>query len=451
LPFWFHPLPIRRVERESTDAASSVLDVPAELRDAFSYEAGQFLTFRVWVDDQPHLRCHSMSSSPAVDSELQVTVKRVPGGVVSNWMNETLAPGHVVEATRPAGVFCLGPGDGDVVAFSAGSGITPVFSLLKAALSTTSRRVRLLYANRDRDAVIFGAELDVLVERYRGRLEVVHHLDVERGFVDADALGPFVEATPGAEFYVCGPTPFMDLVEGALSAHGVDAAHIHIERFTPASPPGPPATSDGAEGPAASETGSTTARVTVELDGRTDTVDHHPGTTILQTARQMGMTPPFSCESGSCATCMAKLVEGAAEMHVNNALTDDEVADGWVLTCQAVPARRRCTSSTGTGRPDHGAIAHGRNHRHRAGARPVRRRHDQGRHRGRHDVFTPDGTYSAFGSTYALADFPTLVNAAPKGLFLTGTPALELDGDTGTGEQPLCFVDQTNHEIRIGW
>ena len=118
----------------------------------FAYEAGQFCTFRVRIDDRVLLRCYSMSSSPAVDTELKVTVKRTPGGVVSNWMNDELTEGDTLEATRPAGVFRLGPSPGDLVAFSAGSGITPVLSLVKTALATTTRRVRLLYANQHRDA-----------------------------------------------------------------------------------------------------------------------------------------------------------------------------------------------------------------------------------------------------------------------------------------------------------
>ncbi len=229
----------------------------------------------------------------------------------------------MVEASPPAGVFRLRPGERDVVAFAAGSGITPVFSLVKTALATTSRRVRLLYANRDRDATIFRAELDALAATHPDRLAVVHHLDVERGFVDADAITPFAA---DADHYVCGPPPFMDVVEATLLARGVAAADIHIERFTPAPPP---EAAEPAEAPS--------AQVTVELDGRTATVDHHPGTTILQTARQMGMSPPFSCESGNCATCMARLVEGEVTMHVNDVLTDDEVAEGWILTCQSVP------------------------------------------------------------------------------------------------------------------
>jgi len=323
----FHPLPIARVVRETADASSFVLDVPADLEHAFAYKAGQFVTHRVWIDGEPHLRCYSMSSSPDVDDEFRVTVKRVAGGVVSNWMLDTLAEGDVIETTCPAGVFCLPPGDGDVVAFAGGSGITPVFSLLKTTLATTSRHVHLLYANRDRESTIFAAELDRLVERYPDRLDVAHHLDVERGFIEAGTVRPLAAIAADASYFICGPPPFMDIVEGTLLDHDVDRSRIHIERFTPAEPTPPPSSSDTQRG----------CRVTIELGGRTDTVDHHPGTTILQTAREMGMSAPFSCESGSCATCMARLVEGEVEMFVNNALSDDELEEGWVLTCQSVP------------------------------------------------------------------------------------------------------------------
>jgi ferredoxin-NADP reductase len=321
-------LRIARIVRETPEASSFVLEVPAELETAFAYRAGQFCTFRVRIDDEPHFRSYSMSTCPDVDGELHVTVKRVAGGVVSNWMIDTLSPGDVIEASCPAGVFCLGPGDEDVVAFAAGSGITPVFSIVKKALATTSRRVHLLYANRDRESTIFAAELDLLAERYRDRLALVHHLDIEQGFVDSDSVRPFAGIAANAEYFICGPAPFMDIVEATLVGHGVDDARIHIERFTPPEPSQrPEQASEVANG----------SKVTIELAGRTDTADHHPGTTILQTARQLGMSPPSSCESGNCATCMAKLIEGEVTMSVNDALTDDEVAEGWVLTCQAVP------------------------------------------------------------------------------------------------------------------
>ncbi len=324
----FHPLGIARVVRETADASSFVLDVPEELRPVFAYEAGQFCTFRVRVDGRVHLRCYSMSSAPAVDPELAVTVKRTPGGVVSNFMLDHLAAGDIVEVTRPAGVFCLTAGGGDLVAFAAGSGITPVHSLLKSALTTTPRTVRLLYANRDLDAAIFAPELDALSAQHGGRLRVSHHLDVECGLVQPGAVRDFAGVDGDADFYICGPGPFMDVVERALQSTAVPADRIHMERFTP---------TEQAPEPLPLFPAAVGSRITIELSGRTDAADHRPGTTILQTARQLGMSPPFSCESGSCATCMARLVDGTVTMHVNNALTADEVAEGWVLTCQSVP------------------------------------------------------------------------------------------------------------------
>jgi 3-ketosteroid 9alpha-monooxygenase subunit B len=324
----FHSLRVGRVVRETADATSFTLEVPAELATTFAYEAGQFCTFRVWVEDRAYVRCYSMSSSPAVDPELRVTVKRTPGGVASNWMNDHLSAGDLVEVTRPAGLFRLGEGRGDLVAFVAGSGITPVLSLVKTALATTSREVRLAYANRDRESVIFGSEIDELSRRNDGRFAVSHHLDAEQGLIGPDEIRAFAGDAPGTDYYVCGPEPFMAVVEESLLAHGVDTLNIHIERFTlePWTP----------EPEAPDETAAAT-RVTIDLDGRTETTEYRPGTTILQTARQMGMAPPFSCEAGSCATCMARLVEGSASMHVNNALTPEEIEEGWVLTCQALP------------------------------------------------------------------------------------------------------------------
>jgi ferredoxin-NADP reductase/ferredoxin len=380
----FHRLRVARVVRETPDAASFVLEVPPELGGAFAYQAGQFCTFRATVGDRQHFRCYSMSSSPAVDGELQVTVKRVPGGLVSNWMVDGLAEGSVVEASCPAGVFCLAPTDRDLFAFAGGSGITPVFSLLKTALATTARRTHLLYANRDRGSVIFGAGLDRLVADHGHRLRVAHHFDTDSGFATEDEVRAFLGGATDADCYICGPQPFMDVVERALRAEGVPEDRVHIERFTPpatsdlaagGAPPGPPVPSAppaarstpapraapaaapvpapaaapapepaaapgpelaAAPGPELAAT-AVTAEVTVEVDGRTGSVAHRAGTTILQAARQLGLSPPSSCEAGNCATCMARVVEGSADMRVNNALTEEEVAAGWVLTCQAVP------------------------------------------------------------------------------------------------------------------
>lgn len=324
----FHRLRVERIVPETADACTVVLDVPEELRALFAYEAGQFCNLRVEVEGESHVRCYSMSSAPEVDDRLAVTVKRVPDGVVSNWICDHLAVGDPLEVSPPSGFFQLTPVDDHVVALAAGSGITPVHSLVKTALATTERRVRLLYANRDRNSVIFGAELAALADRYPGRLRVVHRYDDEHGLVDAETVRAFVGESDGAQFYICGPAPFMEAVEQTLLATGADPTQLHIERFTPAElPPRAPVADEAA----------TATRVTIELGGRIETAEHHPGTTVLQTARQMGMAPPFSCESGSCATCMARLVEGSVSMYVNNALTPDEVDEGWILTCQSVP------------------------------------------------------------------------------------------------------------------
>lgn len=315
----FHPLRVARVVAETDDARSFVLDVPPSLADTYAYRSGQFCTFRFAVDGRTHLRSYSMSSAPAVDDELQVTVKRVPGGVISNWMHDHVTEGSVVEVTPPAGAFLLPDGAGDVAAFAGGSGITPVLSIVKTVLATTGRRVRLLYANRDEGSIIFRRLLDDLAG---DRLEVVHHLDAVDGFVDAAVVRRTLEATTDPEVLICGPAPFMAIVEQAVD---VPPERIHLERFVPA------------EVVLDEHEGEGTTSVTIELDRKKATADYRPGTTLLQTARQLGMSPPSSCESGNCATCMAKVVEGSAMMHVNDALTPDEVEEGWVLTCQAVP------------------------------------------------------------------------------------------------------------------
>lgn len=330
----FHSVRVARVVTETADAVSLVLDVPDDLRSTYEYASGQFCTFRVVVDGATLLRCYSMSSAPGIDDALTVTVKRVPDGRVSNWINDHVSDGDEIDVTPPAGVFCLDDQAGDLLLFAAGSGITPIFSLLKTALTTSDRNIRLLYANRDRDSTIFRAELEALVAAHGDRVTLTDHLDVDSGFVDAAVVaGTLADGdAAGSTAYVCGPTPFMDLVEDALLTAGVAPDRINIERFTPAEDPTPTDDGAGADGPATDG-----IELTIELDGRIETTAHRAGTTILQTARQLGMDPPYSCESGSCATCMGRLREGTVTMHTNDALSDEEVEEGWILTCQSVP------------------------------------------------------------------------------------------------------------------
>jgi ferredoxin-NADP reductase len=324
----FHPARIIRVIQETPDTRTYVLDA------AFGYRAGQFLTFRVGGT----LRSYSMSSCPDTDPELMTTVKRVPGGVVSNWMHDNLRPGDTVEVTTPAGVFCLREAARDacpLIAFAGGSGITPIISLAKNALATTGRRVRILTANSGPESVIFAAALAELAARYPGRLDVRHHLDRDRGFVTAGEVHEFVGGDRGADFYLCGPPPFIDLVENALVAGGADPEQILVERF------GTDASGAGfAVGAEPAEAGGT---ITIVLDRDRRTVARHAGETLLESARRAGLVPPFSCEAGNCATCIAQVTEGEVKMRVNNALDADEVADGWVLTCQGEPATPNVT------------------------------------------------------------------------------------------------------------
>jgi ferredoxin-NADP reductase len=327
----FHPVRITRITDEAPDVRTFTLDAP------FPYRAGQFLTFRACGA----LRSYSMSSSPDTDGEVCVTVKRVPGGLVSEWMHRELKAGDILEATRPAGAFCLREEAGSraLVAFAGGSGITPVYSLVKSALATTTRPVRLLTAHRDRESAIFSASLDALALRHTARFRVRHHLDDRDGLVTADEIRAVAGEQPRqSDFYVCGPAPFMGLVERTLAGAGVRPDRIVVERFTPAaSVPVEPVPAD-ADAPA-TEPGT----VTVGLRGQRRTVPQRPGETLIQTARRAGFAPPFSCESGDCATCMALLRSGEVKMRVNNALDADEVAEGWVLTCQAEPTSPEVT------------------------------------------------------------------------------------------------------------
>ncbi len=322
----FAPIRVKQVVRETPDAVSLILDIPESYSQRFRYRPGQFLTLRVEVAGREHRRCYSMSSSPVLAEDLRITVKRDPGGVVSNWLNDIAAAGVEIHASVPEGRFVLGESDRELVAFAGGSGITPVFSLIRSALAGTARPVRLFYANRSRDSVIFGEALALLAQRHPDRLTVQHHLDEDSGVVQPGQIESFIAASGDAEFFICGPTAFMDTVETAVLATGVSPDRVHLERFKITETPPPAETS--------------TEEVAIVLDRRTTKVPYRAGNTVLQTARMAGLRAPSSCEIGSCGTCMARVVEGSVRMLNNDALTEEEVAEGWVVTCQSLPTSR---------------------------------------------------------------------------------------------------------------
>jgi ferredoxin-NADP reductase len=324
----YHALTVAEVVEETADARSFVLEVPPALEDRFAYAAGQFCTFRATIDGGSVARCYSMSSSPEAGDPLTVTVKRVVGGRMSNWMNDRLAPGDAIDVLVPAGLFVLRALETPIVTFAGGSGITPVLSIVKTALLTSTREIVLVYANRDAQSVIFAEALETLRAGSGGRLSLHHHLDSEKGFLDAAACAELVGDRTGADFYVCGPGPFMDVVEAGLARRGVDPERLFIERFEPPD-----------EAPAAGVESETESLV-VRIRGRKHEVAYQLGESILHAVRRAGLEPPFACEAGTCGTCMALVVEGRAAMRVNNALDADEVEEGYVLTCQAIPTSR---------------------------------------------------------------------------------------------------------------
>jgi 3-ketosteroid 9alpha-monooxygenase subunit B len=325
----FQRAAVTRIIKETADTRTFVL---APQDQPFSYRAGQFCTFRVTVDGEELYRSYSMSSAPETDTELMTTVKRVAGGKVSNWIVDNVVEGDQLTMTRAAGTFVLSPASVPAVpllAFAGGSGVTPILSLAKSALATTDRPVRILCADRDRASVIFEVVMDDLVERYPGRLSVDRHLDAEHGLLDLDAVTKFVGSDTDADCYVCGPEGFMAVVRSALP----EGARVLVEDFD-VSPPVKAPAPEVTDGAGDAEPGGT---VTIRLERQKASVPRVAGETLLESARRAGLSPPFSCEAGNCGTCMARLIEGNATMRTNDALEDDEIADGYILTCQAVP------------------------------------------------------------------------------------------------------------------
>lgn len=339
----FHALRVKSIVQETADTRTFLLAVPDDLRDVYVYRAGQYCNVRAIVAGDEVLRCYSMSSAPAVDEDLAITVKRVPGGVMSNWLLDHVAVGDSLELMKPAGVFVERDGDVPLLGYCGGSGVTPVFSLAKQVLATTDRSVRVLCANRDQDSIIFDAAWNALLTQYADRLDLQHHLDVSAGFLSAADIAAHAAGGPPADVYICGPAPFMDIVEAGLTQAGVAPDRISIERFANGAAPAaeaPVVGTPAVDGPAA-DGDSATESIAIVLKGKRHEFAYVKGDTVLDAARRGGLKPPFSCELGNCASCMALLSEGSARMRVNSALTPAEVEEGWVLTCQALPSGRR--------------------------------------------------------------------------------------------------------------
>jgi ring-1,2-phenylacetyl-CoA epoxidase subunit PaaE len=346
----FHPLRIARVRRETEDAVSVSFDVPAELAPAYGYVPGQFLTLRATIAGQDIRRTYSICSAPG--EPLRVGIKRVPGGVFSTWATESLRAGDTIAVMTPDGRFGLGatPAPPRVIAaFAAGSGITPILSIVKAVLATEPEsRVFLFYGNRATASILFRAEIEDLKDRHLSRLSVFHVLSREQqdvpalnGHLDVAKLALLLRTVlPAAaidQALVCGPQPMIETLPAALRALGVPAERVHVERFTPGA--GVTARSalaaSVAAGVAVEAAGAAT--VTVIHEGARVIIQVAPHEAIIDGAIRAGRDLPYSCKGGMCCTCRARVVEGRVAMAVNYSLEPWELAAGFVLTCQARP------------------------------------------------------------------------------------------------------------------
>ncbi|MER6108402.1 ferredoxin--NADP reductase [Streptomyces hirsutus] len=334
------PLTVRvvKVIRETADAHSLVLEPAEEDRAAFAYRPGQFLTVRVPSErDGGAARCYSLCSSPVRDELLKVTVKRTAGGYASHWICDHVTEGDTLQVLRPAGTFTPDTLDGDFLLFAAGSGITPVMSILSSALHAGTGRVTLVYANRDEQSVIFRDELAALAREYGDRLTVLHWLESLQGRPTASGLRALAGPYTGRPAFVCGPGPFMELATGALTDLGEPPHRVTVERFT--SLTGDPfATPDSGPGP---DTAGPVSTAEVELDGVSRTVDWPRSEPLLDVLLRAGLDAPYSCREGACSACACVLVEGEVVMERNEVLDAQDLADGIVLACQARPVSDR--------------------------------------------------------------------------------------------------------------
>jgi 3-ketosteroid 9alpha-monooxygenase subunit B len=331
-----HTLRVRAVVAETDDARSLLFDIPPELGDLFHYRPGQFVTLRLPVQGRQLPRCYSMSSAPALDEGLRVTVKRVAQGRGSNWICDGIKAGDSIEVLPPAGVFTPRSLDGDFLLLAGGSGITPVFSILRSALLRGSGRITLLYANRDERSVIFRGELEALAAAHPTRLTVIHWLDSVQGVPTVAQLAELAKPMRGAQAFICGPGPYMDAAVAALKAIEMGDGQIHVERF--ASLP------DEEDAACAAPAGSgvvAEAEVEIMLGGESHLLTCGGTETLLDAALRAGLDVPYSCKAGMCASCMCQIVEGEVHMRHNEVLDKKDLAQAWTLACQSVPVSGR--------------------------------------------------------------------------------------------------------------
>jgi 3-ketosteroid 9alpha-monooxygenase subunit B len=345
-------LTVSAIFEETTDARSIAFDVPEEARELFAYRPGQFLTLAIPSAETGSVaRCYSLCSSPVADEALVVTVKRTLGGYASNWIVDQLRLGDRLRVLPPAGTFCPASLDDDFLLFAGGSGVTPIYSIARSALLAGTGKVALFYANRDEASVIFAEELRVLADRHPDRFHVVHWLESVQGLPSAAHLRAFAEAYQNRNGFVCGPGPFMEAATKVLHDLGFPRERRHQEKFK--SLGGNPFGDVDEAGLAQAEIeaadagddevdpGAHRTELTVELDGRTHQYeDWRSDMPLLNFLESKGLKAPFSCREGECSACEYLLVSGEVTMRRNEVLEEQDLAEGYRLGCQSLPASK---------------------------------------------------------------------------------------------------------------
>ncbi|HMN67949.1 MAG TPA: ferredoxin--NADP reductase [Bdellovibrionales bacterium] len=349
------PLKVLRRIQETPDAVSLVLEIPDSLRAQYRYQAGQFVTFFMNMGGEPLNRSYSLSSSPLVDKEFKITVKKVPLGRGSTFLCEQVQAGDTLLTTPPAGHFfkpSLEPKGTHYFLFAAGSGITPIYSIMKTVLSATPlNQVTLVFCNRNEESIIYREELDQWAKDHPARLDIVHVLSKPSdtwpgrpGRIHRQLIGEIVEmparGASAREYYICGPTEFMNTVKSSLAEHGVPAELIRIEDFAVALHKPTFVEKDSWTFIGPGTTSESPEKIVAEINGEIVEVAAKEGQSILETLLEAGAQPPYSCMDGSCMACLGKIQEGRVYQEDPGILIDENIKNCESLTCQAKPLSR---------------------------------------------------------------------------------------------------------------
>lgn len=322
----FHNLQVKELKRETAKTVSIGFDIPDNLTSDFQYEAGQYLTLKATINGEDVRRSYSISSYG--DEALQVSCKMIEGGKMSTYLVNELGVGDRVEVMPPMGNFTVKSLNEPLVLFAAGSGVTPIFSILKKALKEGNNSIKLFYGNRSEDEVIFKATIDELKAQHSDRLLVQNFLSSNGERLDADRVQSLVAGLPESNYFVCGPEGMIAAVKEGLEKANIAASNINIEYFA-----SPKTEKKAVETVVSGEVNE----ITAILDGESHSITLESGESILDAANRIGIDPPFSCQSGVCTTCKCKVMSGEVDMENNFGLGEDEAEEGFILSCISKP------------------------------------------------------------------------------------------------------------------